>query len=87
MKRQISQHKLMCVLGHLLSGITVETMSTLNISVKSHEETEIGHDQCDRANEACEVQSVDQMLDQQLTRPEAEPEKEVARDKTASIPG
>jgi hypothetical protein len=36
---------------------------------------------CDSALEVCEVQSVDQVLDQQLTRPEEQPEQEVAEDK------
>jgi hypothetical protein len=31
---------------------------------------------CDSALEVCDVQSVDQMLDQHLTRPEEEPEEE-----------
>jgi hypothetical protein len=39
----------------------------------------------DSAPEVCEVQSVDQVLDQQLTRPEEEMEEEVAEDKTTFL--
>jgi hypothetical protein len=37
---------------------------------------------CNRSLEVCEVQSVDQVLDQQLTTPEGEPEEKVAKDET-----
>jgi hypothetical protein len=36
---------------------------------------------CDTTLKVCDVQNIDQVLDQQLTRPEKGPEKEVAEDK------
>jgi hypothetical protein len=50
--------------------------------VKHCEEFERSCVQCDSALGVCEVQSVDQVLDQKLTRPEKELKEEVAEEKT-----
>lgn len=54
-------------------------MSTRNTVVKNHKDIERIYAQCNSAPKVCEVQSVDGVLDQQLTRSE----KKVGEGKTS----
>jgi hypothetical protein len=59
-------------------------VSPLNTTVKSHEETE-SCVQCNSVLKVCEIQSTDQVLGQQLTKPEEMKEyEEVVGDTTTA---